>query len=215
VAFVSIGFHLREAAAALWRLVRLFAIIASTGAMPAYAQQSDAALERSVKAAFLYRFTDYVTWPQSSFQRPDSPLVIGVAADLNTVAELQTIVSGRVVRGHPIVIRQVREGDQAAGLHMLFVGGTLTPRHERWIRSLDGAVLVVTESDEALSRGSIINFVVTERRVRFEVSIDAANARSLSLASGLLSVALNVRKGSGLNYFPYFVRHPGIFLSVM
>jgi hypothetical protein len=202
---MSMGIRLSDAVATLARLVRMFALIASTGAIPALAQQSDAALERSVKAAFLYRFTDYVTWPQSSFQRPDSPLVIGVAGDAIMVTELQTIVAGRLVRGHPISIRQIREGEQVSGVHMLFIGGNLTPRLERWIRSLEGAMLVVTESEEALSRGSTINFVVTERRVRFEVSLDSAAARSLSLASGLLSVALNVRKGSVLNYYRHFV----------
>ena len=157
--------------------------------------QSDAALERQVKAAFLYRFVDYVRWPEAVFPRSDSPIVIGVLADATTVAEVQAVASGRVVRGHPLVVRQVREGD-LGGLQVLFIGEGANARLQRIIRSVEGSVLIVTEAEDGLAHGSVINFVIAERRVRFEVALQPAAARSLTIASGLLSVAINVRKDS-------------------
>jgi hypothetical protein len=72
-------------------------------------------------------------------------------------------------------------------------------------------VLVVTESEDGLSSGSVINFVIADRRVRFEVALGPANARSLSIASGLLSVAINVRKDSLLlDPLRYIVSHYGV-----
>jgi hypothetical protein len=76
-------------------------------------------------------------------------------------------------------------------------------------------VLVVTEGEGALERGSVINFLVVEGNVRFEVSLPAAEQRGLKLSSRLLSVALRVEK-SGLrlepptseNDDPYVVREP-------
>jgi hypothetical protein len=41
--------------------------------------------------------------------------------------------------------------------------------------------------------------VIADRRVRFEVALMPASARSLTIASGLLSVAINVRKDSLIN----------------
>jgi hypothetical protein len=166
--------------------------------------QGRGGLEREVKAAFLYRFIDYVRWPESAFQKPDSPIVIGVVADPAMVPDLQSVIAGRSVRGHPIIVRSVREGE-LSGLHVLFIGEQANNRLQRIIRAVDGPVLVVTEADEGLSHGSIINFVIADRRVRFEVALGPAAARSLTIGSGLLSVAINVRKDSLLNEgrFPY------------
>jgi hypothetical protein len=166
-----------------------------------FAQSGEGALERQVKAAFLYKFVDYVRWPESAFPNGDSPIVIGVLSDATTVAEVQAVAAGRSVRGHPLVVRAVREGD-LGGLHVLFLGESVNARLQRIIRSVDGPVLIVTEAEDGLAQGSVINFVISERRVRFEVALLPAAARSLAIASGLLSVAINVRKDSRLRHWP-------------
>ena len=182
--------------AKVW-LACVMAAIAGALALPCAAQM-EAGLERQVKAAFLYRFVDYVRWPDGAFPRPDAPLVIGVLGDPVVAAEVHKIVSGRSVHGHPLVVRQVKEGE-FSGLHVLFIAETANPRLQRVIRSVEGAVLIVTEAEDGLSQGSVINFVVAERRVRFEVALMPAAARSLTIASGLLSVAINVRKDSRMH----------------
>jgi hypothetical protein len=52
----------------------------------------------------------------------------------------------------------------------------------------------VTESDGGLRAGSVINFRVIDQRVRFEVSLAAADRANIKLSSRLLSVAYLVRK---------------------
>ena len=53
-------------------------------------------------------------------------------------------------------------------------------------------ILTVTEAEGALTNGSIINFTMMGDRVRFEVSLDAAQSSRLRLSSRLLAVAANV-----------------------
>jgi len=50
----------------------------------------------------------------------------------------------------------------------------------------------VTEVDGALSQGSVINFTLVDRRVRFEISLEAAEKHNLKLSSRLLAVAQQV-----------------------
>lgn len=184
------------------RLIRcvLLTALAFAG-VSCFAQSGESTLERQVKAAFLYKFVDYVRWPDSAFPKGDSPIVIGVLSDATTVAEVQAVAAGRSVRGHPLVVRAVREGD-LGGLHVLFLGESVNARLQRIIRSVEGPVLIVTEAEDGLAHGSVINFVISERRVRFEVALLPAAARSLTIASGLLSVAINVRKDSRLRHLP-------------
>jgi hypothetical protein len=53
----------------------------------------------------------------------------------------------------------------------------------------------VTESPGALDQGSMINFVVADRRVKFEIALDTAEKAGLVLSSRLLAVAMRVLKG--------------------
>ena len=56
-------------------------------------------------------------------------------------------------------------------------------------------ILVVTDEAGGLVRGSIVNFVETDRHVRFEISLTAADHSNLKINSGLLSVAAHVEGG--------------------
>lgn len=155
------------------------------------------ALERSVKAAFLYKFLGYTEFPAAVFVDATAPVVIGVIGADELAAELGRVVAGRSVAGRPVQVRVFREGDTPAQVHLLFVGGMDAARVREVLRSVKGApMLVVTEHEQGLSLGSIINFKIVDERVRFDVSLEAADRNSVKLSSRLLTVANTVIKGS-------------------
>jgi hypothetical protein len=158
----------------------------------ALAQESAAVVERQVKAAFLYKFGGYVTWPQNAFARPDSPLVIAVAGADALAEDLGKTVAGRTVGDRPVTVRRVARGDSLSGIHMLFVGSA-AGRLADFIDPVRGRPVVVVTESEPWPAGSIINFVVIDNRVRFDVAIDAAEQNGLRLSALLLSVARQVR----------------------
>lgn len=173
-------------------------------AAPAFAQGgSSQALERRVKAAFLYKFLGYADFPASAFADSASPVTIGVVGSEEMAAELGRVVSGRQVRGRPIVVRTLREGDPAQ-VHLLFVAGSDSARVARVLRAAgattaatpSGALLTVTECELGLQNGSVINFRIIEERVRFDVSLDSAERNNVKLSSRLLTVANRVVKGN-------------------
>jgi hypothetical protein len=151
------------------------------------------ALEREVKAAFLFKFLSFVEWPQGAFARPDSPITVGVLGADEVLDELQHVVPGRVVQGRPVTVRRLYYGEPATELHMLFVGraaGTALPGYAG-----GEGLLLVGEQPGALEQGAIINFVSVDNRVRFEVAADAAERRGLRVSSRMLAVAEYVRGG--------------------
>lgn len=151
------------------------------------------ALEHEVKAAYLFRFLAFVEWPQSSFLRPDSPIVIGVLGDEAVLEELRAIVPGRVVQGRPVAAVRLREDASLAGVHVLFVGREASAQLARLAPTR--AILVVSDSERGLDQGAVVNFVRAEGRVRFEVAVDAAEQRELRISSRMLAVASSVRPG--------------------
>lgn len=163
---------------------------------PAFAQSaSSETLERRVKAAFLYKFLGYADFPAAAFADSGSPVTIGVVGSDEMAAELARVVAGRQVRGRPIIVRTLREGEPSQ-VHLLFVAGSDSARAARILRAAPPAPLPVTECELGLQHGSVINFRIIEERVRFDVSLDSAERNNVKLSSRLLTVANRVVKGN-------------------
>ena len=164
---------------------------------PAAAAGSIVATEEKVEAAYLHKFLNYTDWPPSSFPRADTPYVIGVAGDDAVADELARIAAGRSVNNRGVIVKRLLPGDTVNDLHMLYVGRNERARLGQWLRQAKGRpILTVTAADGALEQGSIINFRTVDERVRFEVSVDAADQSGIRLNSRLFSVATNVVKGN-------------------
>lgn len=153
--------------------------------------------ERRVKAAFLYKFLGYTEFPASAFADALAPVVIGVIGADELASELARIVVGRTVHARPIAVKVLRAADAAVPVHLLFVGGNDNARVRSVIKVVQpGPMLVVSEAEAGLAQGSVINFRVVDERVRFDVSLEAAEKNSVKLSSRLLSVANYVQKGA-------------------
>ena len=169
-------------------------LISGWTSAPARAAEEAEALEHRVKAAYLYKFAGYVEWPTKSFARSEAQVTIGVMGNDPLAAELVQAVTGRTVSGRMVVVKRLRPGESLAGIQVLFVGKAENARLSQVAQSAQPrSILIVTESEGALAQGSMINFVVAERRVRFEIALDAAEKSGLKLSSRLLAVAQQVR----------------------
>ena len=161
--------------------------------LAAAAQVESRSSEAQIKAAFLYKFGEFVQWPPASFARADAPFAIGVMGAEEVAAALEQLVANRTVQGRPVLVRRVRAGESLARLHMLFIGPADAPRLAETLAAAKGqALLTVTESDNALAQGSMINFVAEDQRVRFDIAPGSAERGQLKISSRLLAVARRV-----------------------
>jgi hypothetical protein len=175
------------------RAILLCAVLGLVPALlPAQAQRGEAT-EASVKAAFLYKFAGYIEWPPSAFASADEPFVIGVLGADDVAAELGRIIPGRTIANHPATVKRLKEGETHKGLHILFVGKSESARLPAIARAAQReGVLAVSEAERGLEAGSAINFVVSDDRVGFEVSLDAAEKSGHRISSRMLAVARRV-----------------------
>lgn len=145
------------------------------------------------KAAFVWRFAGYVAWPQTT--GTPSAFPIAVLDDPALAAELEDLASGRAIEGLPVRVTQVANASQARSARMLVVGAAHRGDLRKLLRPLEGhPVLVVTSAADALSAGSVINFLPDQDRLRFEVSLTAARQTGLLIGSEMLSVAARVQQ---------------------
>jgi hypothetical protein len=174
------------------RVLLITALLAAATALG----QGDRALEPQIKAAFLYKFGGFIEWPTGAFARPDSTFSIGVVGAESVAAELERLVAGRTVQGRAIAVQRVKRGESLSGLHLLFIGQSEAARLPEVLAAAKGhALLIVTESEDALARGSMINFITVEDKVRFDVALPQAERGQLRISSRLLAVARKVITG--------------------
>lgn len=150
-------------------------------------------LEPAVKAAYIYRFLEYVSWPPQVLRSPDAPIVIGTTQPDDVVAELNRIASERTVQNRRISVIQVKD-ERDAAIHVLYVPRLDGPRAKVLEVFRQRPVLIITDAADGLERGATINFVESDGRIKFEVSVDAASRAGLTISSRLLAVAARVKK---------------------
>jgi YfiR/HmsC-like len=147
--------------------------------------------EDSVKAAYLYRFTQYVEWPQSG--APQIPFTIAVFDAPGVAAELRKILPNHRIKDSAAQVREVTRLQDLGAAQMVYVGPTPADRRDIIAALSAKPVLVVTDADQGLVMGSVLNFVMQNNRVRFEVSLIAADRSGLRISAELLGVATRVQ----------------------
>jgi hypothetical protein len=149
--------------------------------------------EFQVKAAYLYKFGSYIEWPSSVFATAESPITIGVRGADAIANELIRIAIDHTINGHPVIVRKLGAGDGLTGINVLFVGNELREHTADILASAQNLpILIVTETEQALARGSMINFVLVEGRVRFEAAPKSARQNNLTISARLLAAAYRI-----------------------
>ncbi len=151
--------------------------------------------EYRIKAACLYKFAKYTTWPKEAFEREDSHFVVAVVGKDPFEGDLAKTLSGKSVGKHAISVRHVEKPEEALAAHILFVGEMGPPeRGELLQRLLGRAIFVVGETPGLALEGAVANFYLENNKVRFEINLEAAKRGSLELSSELLKLARLVKE---------------------
>jgi hypothetical protein len=144
-----------------------------------------------VKAAFLLNFTKFVEWPAEGFADAGSPMAICVVGDAPIGQVLEQMVEGESVDGRKLVVQ--RAPPEPAKCQVLFIGKS-EKEVPQLLAGLGRSVLTVGEADGFLADGGMINFVIENRRVRFDINQKAVGNSALKLSSKLFNVARQVER---------------------
>jgi len=175
----------------------VLALLAAVAITCSYAfdAAADAALEYRVKAAFLYNFAKFVTWPGTAFASPEAPVVFCVVGEDPFGELLESTTKDRKVEGREIEIRRVPHDAVLAGCHLVFTSEVDGGRMARVLQQAAAAgALAIGESDDFLTQGGMVRLLVEEGKVRFDVSTRATETVGLKVSSQLLKLAREVER---------------------
>ena len=159
------------------------------------AQEVDESKAIKVKAAYLYNFAKFIQWPDTAFEDDKAPFVIGVLGDDPFGRILDDTVKGKKIAERSVTIRRFswKEEEDRTSLkdcHILFISGSEQNRRDEIFAALKGhPVLVVSDIHEFARDGGMVEFVLEEGRIVFEITREALEKAELKVSSRLLKLA--------------------------
>jgi hypothetical protein len=175
-------------------VVTFLCILASVCATTSQGKAADSYSEDAVKAAYLYRFVGYVAWPMDV--SGSKPFTIAVLDAPGVARELRRLLPGHPLDGGIAQVREVARVQEAGAAQVLYIGAG----HAAFLSALNSqaasqSILFVTDEAGGLQSGSVLNFLNVDHRVRFEISLTAAERVHLKISSELLPIAIRVQGG--------------------
>jgi hypothetical protein len=169
--------------------VRLLPFLALTvPSLPVIAQATS--LEWAVKAAYLVKLPPFIEWPGNAYGSASSPFNLCVAGEDPFDGTLDHDAAGQQIDGHPMAIVRLATASPATHCQMIYASGD-AQFIAAVLQSVRGLpILTVTGIESDGPPGSIVNFVIKDNHVRFEIDRAAASQNHLAISSKLLSIAV-------------------------
>lgn len=136
------------------------------------------------KAVFTLNFIRYIGWPDDARQ---GDFVIGVLKDSDIARRVDSQIGGKKFGFQDVVVKEFNSVDEVTDCQVLYVSSSINfSRYADQIKQkLGGSSLIVTEIDGATQHGAMINFVVRNEVLKFEIHKGNASSQGLQISSRL------------------------------
>jgi hypothetical protein len=173
------------------------------------------ATEYELKMAYMYNFLKYVEWPreknpdeaakesdQNKDKQPE-PILIGVVGK-DPFGKAWEIIQEKKINDRKIVYKifdlsdeeeekQKIMAEEIRKCQLLFI----PKAEEKYLDKIlplvrDYSVLTISETEDFLEQGGIINFVMEKNKIRFEINLDAAKEAGIQFKTSVLKLAKKI-----------------------
>lgn len=165
--------------------------------IPLSAQSNPALVEHQLKAVFLLNFARFVEWPENAFQHGKAPFVIKIIGPSPIATLLEKALQGETYKHRTflLLVQEMENFNPSEPCHLLFVSRAAKDRVPSLLKQTSGSpVLLVSEVEGFIEAGGMINFVIANKNLVFEVNPAAAQKARLKMSSKLLSLPKAILK---------------------
>jgi hypothetical protein len=163
-----------------------------TAGLPRTIMAQGGVSERDLKATYVFLFTKFVEWPESSFADSRAPFVIAVLGRDQLGGALNEVVKGETFRNRAFVVRRYNRLEDVEACQILFVSASEQANYPRIITAFHGRpTLTVADTPDFADQGGVMGLVTTrDNRLLIRVNIRAAREAGLTISSNMLSSTL-------------------------
>lgn len=135
-----------------------------------------------MQSVFLYNFTRLIAWP-AEYQSGEFVIAVFGSSPMN--AEVTEMAKNKKAGNQTIVAKTFNSPEEITKCHIIYVPAGQSRRITdiaATLLSKNINALIVTDTRNAITSGSVINFTIVDNRQRFELSQE--NARRMGLNPG-------------------------------
>lgn len=158
------------------------------------AAHADDSLEQRVKAAFLFNFAKFVSWPAAKLPGAADPILFCVLERDPLGSTLEATLAGKTIDRHPLLMRRVSRPEELRDCQIAYLGAVDVSRAPAPFEMMAGGSVLTVYDADAAQAGGIVRFYLDERKVHFEINEAAAAREGLQVSSRLLGVARVIRE---------------------
>ena len=150
--------------------------------------------EYEVKAAFIYNFLKFVSCPEEQEQKK---YMVGVYGRLASQVSSQ-VFSGKTANNLPIEVIELKSSDlkdskRTQICSVVYISMEYAGQQKDILGQIKGkSILSIGEDASFMREGGIINFLIEDKKVRFDINLDAAEEAKIEIRAKLLRLARKV-----------------------
>ena len=140
-----------------------------------------------LKASYIYNFAKMIDWPEAE---KSGNFIIGVYGSSGVYKELIKKYASKNIGNQQIEVKKLSDTPTVGKIHLLYITKDKEQDISALLKSIKKKpVLVITENPGSLEKGSIINFIIVDSSLNFELNVDQANKHDLIVGSRLKDLA--------------------------
>lgn len=147
--------------------------------------------EYLVKAGYIEKFTHFVVWPEREINN-DSIFKIAVIGENNYGSNLDEIFASVKVYNKPVRINYIKSVDEIKNAKVLVIAGSIQNQLLNQVlnATMGKPILTISESTGYGKMGLLINMVLVNNFIRFEINKATLSKSGLKINSLLLNSAI-------------------------
>ncbi|MFC1726317.1 YfiR family protein [candidate division KSB1 bacterium] len=146
----------------------------------------------NIKAAFIYNFSKYVSWPGTDNSETFN---IGVIGENRLFPLLESIAEGKLANKKKILVKQFKNTEEIKDCHILLISQSENENLENILKRVGNkSTLTVGDTEKYAEKGVVINFVIMSEKIKIELNMEAAERAGLKISSQLQKLAIQVNE---------------------
>jgi hypothetical protein len=140
-----------------------------------------------LKSMFLYNFIKNVDWPED---RKKGDFVVGIVGEKELYQQMNAAYAGKEINEQKLVFEYFDNISSVTNVHILYISPEKSKDLATYAKKMrDNKTLVVCDKEGLLSDGAMINFVVANNKLAFEISKTNADKAKLIIGPSLTKMA--------------------------
>ena len=162
------------------KVITLLLLVLSIGAVKAQSTELS-----KYKSLFTLNFIRYFDWQDNN----EGDFVIGVLKNSGIAKQLSVQVTGKKVGYKNIVVKEFKRIDDITDCNIIYVGESVN--YSKYSAVISEKLsranpLIITEGNGTIPKGAMINFVIVNDKLKFEISSENAVRGGLKFSNSLL-----------------------------